>query len=337
MFKILRHWFTPHQSNNHKAKALHSQAFIFYILLVFTIQVSLKTVKNTFPNILGYATSISTDTLLNDTNQKRLSAGLSSLSISPTLAAAAANKASDMFSKNYWAHVAPDGRTPWDFITGAGYRYVYAGENLAKNFNDSSAVVEAWMNSPSHRDNIMKKEYKEVGFAIVNGKLNGEETTLVVQMFGSPTNSPSSPAQTVTTGIRPTVPPIPTQQLSLITPILTVGQVAQVLPTISSIPPTAIPPTTSLLPTVSALANTNTGTNQLHIAGIQSLPVFSVTSITRMLSLGLIGFLLLILGIDSFLIFKRRTIRVSGHNFAHMLFLLMLVGVLYLTGSGVIL
>jgi hypothetical protein len=50
----------------------------------------------------------------------------------------------------------------------------------------SDGVVTAWMNSPTHRDNILKKEYTDVGFAIVNGVLNGEETTLVVQMFGKP-------------------------------------------------------------------------------------------------------------------------------------------------------
>jgi hypothetical protein len=91
-----------------------------------------------------------------------------------------------MFAKNYWSHFAPDGASPWDFINGSGYRYEYAGENLAKNFLFSQGVVDAWMNSPTHRENILKKNYTEVGYAIVNGVMNGEETTLVVQMFGTP-------------------------------------------------------------------------------------------------------------------------------------------------------
>ena len=90
-----------------------------------------------------------------------------------------------MFEKGYWAHNAPDGATPWDFIHGEGYRYTYAGENLARDFSYSKDVVDAWMASPSHRDNLMRPEYQEIGFAVVNGTLNGSETTLVVQMFGT--------------------------------------------------------------------------------------------------------------------------------------------------------
>ncbi len=95
-------------------------------------------------------------------------------------------KATDMFARNYWAHYGPDGTTPWSFITNSGYEYEYAGENLAKNFMFSDGVVQAWMESPTHRENILRNEYTEIGYAIQNGVLNGEETTLVVQMFGTP-------------------------------------------------------------------------------------------------------------------------------------------------------
>ena len=98
-----------------------------------------------------------------------------------------------MLAKNYWAHFAPDGKTPWDFILNSGYQYEYAGENLAKNFLFSDGVVSAWMNSQTHRDNILKSNYTEVGYAIVNGTLNGEQTTLVVQLFGKPLASTLKP------------------------------------------------------------------------------------------------------------------------------------------------
>jgi hypothetical protein len=90
-----------------------------------------------------------------------------------------------MFSYNYWAHVSPKGVTPWDFIVSEGYQYTVAGENLAKNFTTSKDVVFAWMASPTHKANIVKSAYREVGFAVVNGVLNGAETTLVVQMLGA--------------------------------------------------------------------------------------------------------------------------------------------------------
>ena len=94
-----------------------------------------------------------------------------------------------MFAKNYWSHYGPDGATPWDFILSSGYQYEYAGENLAKNFLFSQGVIDAWMRSSSHRDNILRKEYAEVGYAVLNGVLNGEETTIVVEMFGKPLTS----------------------------------------------------------------------------------------------------------------------------------------------------
>jgi len=91
-----------------------------------------------------------------------------------------------MFAKDFWAHIAPDGTTPWKFILDSGYKYLYAGENLAKDFQTSDDVVAAWMASKmGHRENILNTHYNEIGVAVVNGTLGGFQTTLVVQMFGS--------------------------------------------------------------------------------------------------------------------------------------------------------
>lgn len=324
MLDILAHLFTPHHSNNHRARALHPQAFVFYILFMFVLQISLKTLSTTFPNILGYATDISVQRLLELTNQKRQDAGLSTLTLSPALSQAAANKAADMFTKNYWAHISPDGKTPWEFITQSGYKYVYAGENLAKNFNDSSGVVTAWMNSPSHRDNILKKEYKDVGFAVVNGHLNGEETTLVVQEFGATSTNPIAKAETeAVIEVIPSNIPYPTVSKA---PVLLVV----ISPTIP-VSPTAAAPNT-----VEIAGSQNANSARDLIADAKFLPLFNVTRISRVISLGLVAFLLALLAIDSLFIWKRKTVRVGGHNFAHLLFLVSLVGVIYLTGSGAI-
>lgn len=188
---LFHHLFIPHPSNNHRPKVLHIDALLFYVLLFAVFNLTVKTLHRTMPDVLGYATDIYMEQLLATTNAKRAEHGLSSLSLNGKLSAAAAAKAQDMFGKNYWAHNSPTGTTPWDFIQGAGYHYSVAGENLAKNFTTSQAVVDAWMASPTHRDNIVKPGYKEVGFAIVNGTLNGEETTLVVQMFGASGEAPS--------------------------------------------------------------------------------------------------------------------------------------------------
>jgi len=144
-------------------------------------------------NVLGFATDITVEKLAELTNEQRQKNNLPPLTINSTLSLAAQKKAENMFQENYWSHYSPDGKTPWDFILGAGYKYEYAGENLAKNFLFSNGVVDAWMNSTTHRDNLLKKEYTEVGYAIVNGVLNGEQTTLVVQEFGKPLASSFAP------------------------------------------------------------------------------------------------------------------------------------------------
>ncbi|GAB4219214.1 MAG: hypothetical protein Fur009_4250 [Candidatus Microgenomates bacterium] len=178
------HLFIPNEKNNFKAKSLHIDFLSVYLIIAVVLTFSFK--KLNLTNVLGFATDITIEKLFQLTNQERQKKGLNLLNYNEKLSQAAYQKAQDMFAKNYWAHFSPDGKTPWEFILNSDYQYEYAGENLAKNFLFSDGVVSAWMNSPSHRDNILKKEYTDVGFAIVNGILNGEETTLVVQMFGTP-------------------------------------------------------------------------------------------------------------------------------------------------------
>jgi len=187
--RFFRHYFIPHESNNYKAKSLHYSAIALYIVLLLLMQGSRSFVRRLDPRILGYATNITLERILELVNKKRLEANLQPLVISPELSTAANQKAGDMFDKNYWAHISPTGTTPWYFITQAGYEYVYAGENLAKSFDTADEVVAAWMNSPTHRANILKPEYTEIGLAVMNGKLSGEETTLVVQEFGTKTKA----------------------------------------------------------------------------------------------------------------------------------------------------
>lgn len=204
---FIHHLFIPHEENNFRAKSLHTDFLTVYLVIAFLMMIAFK--QGNAHNILGFATDISVDKLYQLTNELRQKNNLPTLSLNSTLSLAAQRKAENMFSENYWSHYSPGGKTPWDFILGAGYKYEYAGENLAKNFLFSNGVVDAWMNSATHRDNLLKKEYTEVGYAIVNGILNGEQTTLVVQNFGKPmansfTNSftpPSVEASEVTQNI----------------------------------------------------------------------------------------------------------------------------------------
>lgn len=187
--QYIHHLFIPSEKNNFRAKSLHIDMLTYYLLFAFIIAVVFKSQGANLSNVLGFATDISVDKLLQLTNKERERNNLSVLSYNQQLSDAARLKAQDMFTKNYWAHYGPNGSTPWDFILASHYQYEYAGENLAKNFLFSQGVVDAWMNSKTHRENLLRSEYNNVGFAVVNGILNGEETTLVVQMFGKPLSS----------------------------------------------------------------------------------------------------------------------------------------------------
>lgn len=185
--QFFHHLLIPAETNNYKPKSLQIDFLMIYLITAFLMSFVFKKIDLT--NILGFATDITIDKLYQLTNQEREKNHLPPLNYNKKLASAAYQKAQDMFAKNYWAHFAPDGKTPWDFILNSGYSYEYAGENLAKNFLFSDGVISAWMNSPTHRENILKSTYTDVGFAVVNGVLNGEETTLIVQMFGKPNTS----------------------------------------------------------------------------------------------------------------------------------------------------
>lgn len=185
MRKFLHHFFAPIESNNYRPKLLHHKILLFLTLFFVVSGVLVSQVKTNFPSVLGVSSDISSQELLLITNAKRQESGLPSLTLDNELSAAATNKAMDMFSKDYWAHVAPDGTTPWVFIKQSGYNYIYAGENLARGYYSASDVINAWMASPEHKENMLSANYKNVGFAVSTGKLNGEETVLVVEMLGS--------------------------------------------------------------------------------------------------------------------------------------------------------
>lgn len=157
--------------------------------------------------------NIDTARLVSLANESRVSNDLSSLTIDQRLVNAALAKGKDMFQKQYWSHYGPNGETPWQFINAAGYIYTYAGENLAKDFTSTDAIHTAWMNSPTHRANILNSNYKNIGIAAVSGKqiCNGtypdfsdnnlstcSETTIVVVMFGTLSNNSSSSNTTTT-------------------------------------------------------------------------------------------------------------------------------------------
>ncbi len=184
MKDFFHHLLFPRESNNHRPKLLHHDSLLLVIVLILFVAALFSVVHNTQPAVLGISTNMTVDELVSLTNTERKKAGLPELALNQQLSNAALKKGHDMFAHNYWAHISPDGTTPWYFIKDAGYEYLYAGENLARGFTTAPETVAAWMASPSHRENILSKNYDEVGFAVLPGTLTGSETILVVEMFG---------------------------------------------------------------------------------------------------------------------------------------------------------
>jgi hypothetical protein len=130
------------------------------------------------------------------TNKERAQTTAVPLVRNATLDAAAKLKAEDMARNEYFAHFSPAGVSPWHWFDEAGYVYAYAGENLAIHFTDSTEVVDAWMNSPAHRENIVNGVYTEIGVGTAKGKYEGYDTVYVVQLFGTPAVLPVVPVAT---------------------------------------------------------------------------------------------------------------------------------------------
>lgn len=122
------------------------------------------------------------------TNEQRKLAGLNELALDPRLNNSASDKCKDMIVKNYWAHDAPDGNKFWMFVK-KYTDYKSVGENLAYGFYSNKSIVDGWMNSPTHKENIVKSDYTNIGFAICDSPnfINEGKQTIIVQHFSLPT------------------------------------------------------------------------------------------------------------------------------------------------------
>lgn len=209
MSHLLAKWIFPHFHNNHHPYALRHHSLFLFTILIALAQITANALVGDL-KILGYATNITKVAIISLTNKERVSFDSPSLRENALLSQAAALKADDMFSKNYWAHFAPNGTSPWYFFSKVGYQYSWAGENLARDFQTSAGVVAGWMaSSAGHKENLLNSNFTEIGVAVKNGVLQGEETTLVVQLFAKPVSytasAPTSESQQPQPGIKATV------------------------------------------------------------------------------------------------------------------------------------
>jgi hypothetical protein len=141
------------------------------------------------PASLAYATEMSRSGLLSNTNTQRANNGKASLALNDKLNASAQAKANDMVARNYWSHNTPDGQQPWVFFDAQGYAYTKAGENLATGYATTYDTVIGWMNSPTHRSNMLDGVFTEVGFGFANSANYVEgntNMTIIVAHYATP-------------------------------------------------------------------------------------------------------------------------------------------------------
>jgi hypothetical protein len=212
MFPWLKKHFIPHEGNEHRPHILRDLGTrnIIAIVIFLEIFTFLLPTLNHINTTGGMTAEVISSVLANLTNGERQAQDLPTLTVSPLLNEAAEMKANDMATNGYFAHTSPTGKTPWYWLEQVGYNYQYAGENLAINFSDSQDVTNAWMASPTHKANIVKENYTEIGTGVATGMYQGKETVFVTQVYANPlpveqTEKVSAKTEPATTEIAPSV------------------------------------------------------------------------------------------------------------------------------------
>lgn len=192
-------YFFPHKRNEYRPNFFSYRSLgVVVIGLVILQGIYLAQTKFVFEQT-DFLAAVLPAVLTGLANEDRAQQGLPILTHDERLTQAAQLAANDMAEKGYFAHYSPDGVSPWHWLDQVDYQYIFAGQNLAVNFTDSKDVEEAWLNSPTHRANIMKREYTRIGIAVAEGQYQGERATFVVQYFATPTTIGVSPNEGLST------------------------------------------------------------------------------------------------------------------------------------------
>lgn len=189
MMKWFLKYFVPNEKNDYMPYVLRVKSMVRILSVVLFLEiVFLVQILFILPNT-NYFASILPAVVIDLTNKERADIAKPALIKNDFLQEAAKMKAEDMASRGYFSHDSPDGTEPWDWIKKTGYSFSYAGENLAINFFDSKDVVEAWMNSTTHRANMLDGHFTEIGIGTARGTYKGREALFVVQFFATPSSS----------------------------------------------------------------------------------------------------------------------------------------------------
>lgn len=183
--KSLKDFFIPSNSNNHQPHGLSTRVLKVYAIVLILIKlITVGFLFFTYPSPAVLSQKISLE-IFDLTNTSRNEESLNELNWNDELARAAQAKADNMVSENYFAHIGPDGKQPWEWINKGGYYFLYMGENLAMDFSSAKIAHSAFQQSPTHWKNIMNPKYQDMGVGVAVGNINGRETIVLVEFFGA--------------------------------------------------------------------------------------------------------------------------------------------------------
>lgn len=210
MKEPIEDYFIPNKRNKYAPHGLQKMAMIGMLALIVLSFTTANVQSLIWISSKWMISTVLPAVIVDLTNEERQDEALVTLRRNAVLDEAARLKAEHMAKNEYFAHYSPDGVSPWYWFDQVSYNFVHAGENLAIHFTDSGDVVKAWMESPTHRANIMNGNYLEIGVGTAEGTYEGYPTVYVVQLFGAPGAS--------AVAVAPAVPEVAGQELT-VTPV----------------------------------------------------------------------------------------------------------------------
>jgi len=248
--------FVPSEENCFLPSVLKSKYLFWYGAGLLTLKIALISLVLILPST-SFFSAITTDRLITLINQERQARNLSTLALNVGLNSVADLKVNDMLMQNYFDHTSPQGVTPWYWFKRIGYNYAFAGENLAMGFTDTETVFQAWMDSPTHRDNILNPNFQEMGLAVKSGQIQAHADTLAVLVFGKQ-QATATKTQIAQTPVKTNTPtPAPRGEQNELygatpkkTPVISAAPSVELrnMPSPSIAPPGTISPTPSASP-----------------------------------------------------------------------------------------
>lgn len=184
---MLKDLFIPHEGNGFKPQALHPGRLMFHATAALAIKAAMIALVVLMPLEAWLAPDIMVEQgkeVVSLTNKIRETKNLPDLIQNQQLTSAAETKVNNMFVEQYFAHVGPKQQSLSDWLKQARYNFTVAGENLAMGYSTPADLVDAWAASPTHYQNMIDPEFKQIGVAMATGKLNNENTILAAQFFG---------------------------------------------------------------------------------------------------------------------------------------------------------